>query len=634
MRVSIVSGLFVSLIFSVHQSATADSTTAPAPPTDSIAIRINEIYPNPKDEDDEWIELYNFGSSEIDLSKGWKLKDKATDTEKAYDFSKEPESLIRPGEHLLIERKNSKIELNNSNETVSLIRLDTDEEVVIDSVSYGTAKKGESYSHDGSSFRWSTYLTPGAPNRFEDTSENDPIPSTDPVLPITTPAADDMDIRINELFPNPKEGGEKGEFIELRNLEGVAVNISGFLLRDASKSGKYVLPAGSVIAANGYLAVPRAESGLSLNNTDETVSLFDPSGNPVDSASYGSTKEEASYSHDGSSFRWSRYLTPGAVNRFGDAPSSRKTDIPKKAYKDVPATFSASGSGDRKYFWDFGDGGTSRKQEATHTYEESGEYPGTLTISEGVEETVKTFTVDVEKFPKRKVSIAAVSANPTGDDAESEWISIRNKDRKKIDFLGWSIATGPSRKKVSDHPIRESFVLKPGEERTVTREVASFSLPNENGYVELRQPDGKVLAKTSYAKEGGVKEDEVWRKQDGGVWTWIREKSPNVSDIEPATEPDGLEARKPEPDSLPSSGPETMRPVTLDDLSPEDLSRLEAQAEEKVRRRIFAELLGRVDAPSAEGGAVLGVSDEHGDGYSGTIFRTLNQALIGILSDT
>lgn len=621
-RISLVSGLFVLSVCLVAQ-VSADST--PTPPTDTITVRINEIYPNPKDENAEWIEIYNFGSSEIDLRTGWRLKDKVTSMEKSYDFSKESDSILHPDGYLLIERKDSKIELNNSNEVVSLIRLDGDKAITVDSVSYGITEEEESYSYDGSSFRWSSFLTPEAVNRFED------IPNITPT-PDLAPATGEITIRINELFPNPKEQGDAGEFIELHNIGDTAADISRFVLRDASKSGKYVLPEGSVIAANGYLIVSRAESGLSLNNTDETVFLSDPSGNPVDSASYGSTKEEASYSHDGSSFRWSRYLTPAAPNRFGDAPSSKKTDIPKKAYKDVPTVFSASGSGDRKYFWDFGDGGTSRKQEASHTYEESGEYAGTLTISEGIEETVKTFVVDVEKFPKRKVSIAAVSANPTGDDAESEWISLRNKDKKKVDLLGWSIATGSSKKKLSDHPIRESFVLKPGEERAVTREIAAFSLPNKKGYVELRQPDGKVLAKTSYTKEGGIEENEVWRKQDGGSWTWAHETLPNVPDIEPVAEQTERETEEPAPVTPPSPEPETPRTVTLDDLSPEDLARLEAQAEEKVRRRIFAELLEKEAAPAEEEGTVLGVSDERGGGYSGTIFRTINQALNGILS--
>lgn len=600
-RISIVSGLFVSLIFSVHHPAVAD-----APPDIIISEVQTEGAGGAKD---EFIRLLNDGDGEPVSLSGFKLTKKTvsggTCKEQSLVSAAHFDGSIAAKGTFLISHPGYKdahhADLDYSSSSYYL----TDDTIIL------------LYDADGNLL--DRKEIGDACDIVETVPDTDPAPGPDPM-----PESGDIAVRINELFPNPKEGGEKGEFIELRNLGDAAADISGFVLRDASKSGKYVLPAWSVIAANGYLAVSRAESGLSLNNTDETVSLFDPSGNPVDSASYGTTKEEASYSHDGSSFRWSRYLTPGAVNRFGDAPSSGKTDIPKKAYKDVPATFSASGSGDRKYFWDFGDGGTSRKQEAVHTYEESGEYAGTLTISEGIEESVKTFTVDVEKFPKRKVSIAAVSANPTGDDAESEWISLRNKGKKKIDLLGWSIATGSSGKKVSNHPIRESFVLKPGEERTVTREVAPFSLPNEKGYVELRQPDGKVLTKTSYAKEGGVKENEVWRKQDGGAWTWGWERSPDVPDIEPAAEPDEREAEEP--------GPEMPRAVTLDDLSPEDLARLEAQAEEKVRRRIFAELLEHETAPAAEEGVVLGASDERG-GYSGTIFRTINQALSGMLSD-
>lgn len=644
-RVSIVSGLFVLCILAIHSSASAD-----APPD----IIIGEVQIAGASANDEFIELRNTTDHAIDIA-GWKLrkriqsgtessiKDFSTDTGTRIDIPADGYLLWANSGGSFASLTDVRFTSGTSLTDNNSLALFDENGGFVDAITYGTGHKNPflpSAPFTANPAKHQSLVRD--PDTLSLSLSSAPSPEHDAVVIVTVPEeapdadpipeSGDIAVRINELFPDPKEGGEKGEFIELRNLGDRGADVSGFVLRDASKSGKYVLPEGSVIAANGYLIVSRAESGLSLNNTDETVFLSDPSGNPVDSASYGSTKEEASYSHDGSSFRWSRYLTPAAPNRFGDAPSSKKTDIPKKAYKDVPTVFSASGSGDRKYFWDFGDGGTSRKQEASHTYEESGEYAGTLTISEGIEETVKTFVVDVEKFPKRKVSIAAVSANPTGDDAESEWISLRNKDKKKVDLLGWSIATGSSKKKLSDHPIRESFVLKPGEERAVTREIAAFSLPNKKGYVELRQPDGKVLAKTSYTKEGGIEENEVWRKQDGGSWTWAHETLPNVPDIEPVAEQTERETEEPAPVTPPSPEPETPRTVTLDDLSPEDLARLEAQAEEKVRRRIFAELLEKEAAPAEEEGTVLGVSDERGGGYSGTIFRTINQALNGILS--
>lgn len=616
-HISILSGLFVVFLFPAYPSIAADPTD-----TNFSAIRINELFPNPTNEKDEWIELHNFGSLPIDLDAGWALRDKTT----TYDFSRESDTIIPPGGYKVIRQATSKIELNNTNETVSLIK----EDALVDSISYGTTKEEKSYGYNGSAFEWSDYLTPETANRFGNNQENDQSVSG------PDPTVSDADIRINELFPNPKESGEGSEFIELYNRGDADADLSGFILRDASKTGKYVLPQGSVIASGDYLVVSRAESGLSLNNTDETVSLSDPAGNPIDSAAYETTKEEASYSHDGSSFRWSRYLTPDKENRFGETPETGKTDIPKKAYRDVVTEFSASGGNDRNYFWDFGDGSTSRKQEATHTYEETGEYAGTLTISEGVEETVRSFVVDVEKYPKRKVSIAAISPNPSGDDAEAEWISIRNKDKKKIDLAGWSIATGSGKKKLSNHPIRESFVIRSGEERALGREFSAFSLPNGKGYVELRQPDGKVLTKASYDKAGGVKENEVWRRQDGGSWTWTEEPLPSREDMSAASE----EIDAPSEDAAggsrnPETVPETQempQTITLEDLSPEDRSRLEAEAEERARRQIFAELLDSGNRSETEG-AVLGASDEHGTGYSGTMFRRINQALSGFLSE-
>lgn len=613
-HISIVSGVFVSLTLLIHPSASAEA----APD-----IVINEVQiEGANGAKDEFIRLFNNGGDPVNLS-GFKLTKKAISNETC----KEQSIVSTTHFNGSIEPKGAFLISHPEYKNKHLADLD------YSSSSYYLTDNTAILLYDANGNLLDRKVVGNACDIAAIPSDPESIANQTPPTPDLAPATGEITIRINEIFPNPKEQGDAGEFIELHNIGDTAADISGFVLRDASKTGKYVLPTGTVIAARSYLTVSRAESGLSLNNTDETVSLSDPSGNPVDLASYGTTKEEASYSHDGSSFRWSRYLTPGAPNQFGDAPSDKKTVIPEKAYKNVPATFSASGSDGRKYFWNFGDGDTSRKQEAVHTYEESGTYSGTLTISKGIEETVKAFTVDVGKFPERKVSITALSANPTGDDASSEWISLKNKDKKKIDLLGWSIATGSNKKRLSDHPIRESFVLKPGEERALTREIAAFSLPNGKGHVELRQPDGKVLAKTSYEKERGVKENEVWRKKDGGAWEWILEGAPATPGRKPVTKPIGSEVEEPEVTVAIPPAPETPRTITLDDLSPEDRVRLEAQAEEKVRRRIFAELLDDGAMPEAGKGVVLGASDERRGGYSGTIFRTINQALNGVLSD-
>lgn len=91
------------------------------------------------------------------------------------------------------------------------------------------------------------------------------------------------------------------EFIELLNFDLNQIDLSGWFLKDAL-STRHVFPAGSLIGANEFLVVfgggsPNlsginyqiASTGtLSLNNTAETVSLFNGAGILIDQVVYGS----------------------------------------------------------------------------------------------------------------------------------------------------------------------------------------------------------------------------------------------------------------------------------------------------------------------------------------------------------
>lgn len=631
-RLSRVLNLLVSLALLVPLSISAQVTPN---------IVIHEVQVEGKDAsgksvaNDDFIELRNISRSAISIVK-WKLQKRTSsgsvNTIKVFDetcLSLPPNaSLIwgnKAGAFAMIADYTTAQSIAKTN----VIELLDESGKVHDSLIWGSdGLPGKSLERNSNTLAWSISESPSPSGGGGSCPEPQPEDVPSSPAPIKTPAP----VRINELFPDPKGSDEMGEFIELYNTGATVTSLSEFTLRDASKSGVYVLPPGTVITPHGYLTISNAKSRLSLNNSNETVSLSDPTGNLIDSVSYGTAKEDASYGYDGSTFRWSLFLTPGEPNRFGDAPSPKKTTVPKKTYKNVPATFSVSGSDDQTYQWDFGDGTTSRKREVAHAYEETGTYSGTLTVREGVEETVQAFNVEVGTFPDRKISITALSPNPEGGDPSSEWISLTNKAKKKIDLLGWSIATGSNKKKLSNHPIRESFVLKPGEERALTRDVAAFSLPNEKGTVELRRPDGKTSVKTSYAKEGGVKENEVWRKKNGGGWEWTSEKPPESKRKTSVKKPVEDETENAESAMLTLPTPEIPRMITLDDLSPQDRLRLESEAEAKARQKIFAELVDRNTVSHAEEGSVLGVSDTREGGYSGMMFRTLNQALSEILS--
>ena len=339
-------------------------------------------------------------------------------------------------------------------------------------------------------------------------------------------------IQITELFPNPFQA-QYEEYIELYNGTAEKVDLAGWTLHDASKTGKYTFPVGFLIKAKEYLAIFKKDFKFALNNSgDERVTLFDPSGKEVSKALYDGSKQNLSYNFDGNRWRWSKFLTPGAENILNSEPYGTLKKA-ENIYVNVYADFSIStgdSDGDSvKVVWDFGDGHKSYLLKTRHKYLATGKYLASVKLTDGSEEVLKEFEVEVQKIPHPKVSLISVNANPKGKDSEFETLTVKNNSKKKINLKGWSIATGT--KKLANHPISEKLMLKKKETKEITRQFSSFSLNNKKAKIELRYPDGKVASKIKYDHgKVSIAEDEVYEKGEEG-WNWIEKISNDKSQI-------------------------------------------------------------------------------------------------------
>ena len=152
------------------QTVITQSTPAPtliqtpvsAPPATTIiypaGIIINELLPNPTgpDETDEWIELYNTNTFDVDLS-SWQVQDtKGTPT--TYTISN---TKILSNGFIVLKRPDTKIMLNNDEDGVNLL---TPDKKTISSVSFVTAPLGQSYNKTSGTWQWSSTPTPGNRN--------------------------------------------------------------------------------------------------------------------------------------------------------------------------------------------------------------------------------------------------------------------------------------------------------------------------------------------------------------------------------------------------------------------------------------------------------------------------------------
>lgn len=492
---------------------------------------------------DDFVELYNPGSSSIDIS-NYRLRYKNSSATSPIQSLREipADTCIASNGYYLWANSNgifadiadTKTGTGlSSNYSLALFVPQSVGETIVDSVSWGSG----SHPIDSTAFVFAnnpganqsmvrnlitgdwlaSFSTTPTPTKSVSTT----CPTTPPPIPPPAEVPSTKTIRLSEIFPNPKAKSDTGEFIELYNFGTASTDISGWVLRDATKTGKYTFPSNTIIAETAYLAVTDQAFKLSLNNSNETISLFDNADTLIDSVHYEKTKEDVSLNYTSNGWRGGT-PTPGAVNSLNNLPET-KEKVPKKGYHGVAINFDARGKDSDhdtlKYTWDFGDNHKSYKEKTTHTYEESGTYTVILKTSDGKDDTEETFTIKIESFPRPEVRITSLIPNPAGSDTDNEWIMIENREKKTVNLKGFGIATGW--KKLVNHPIREDFFIGPKAEAKLTRQFSLFTLPNQKGKIELRAPDGKVLQKMKYKLEKSIAENVVYQKKKGQKWQFV-----------------------------------------------------------------------------------------------------------------
>jgi len=256
---------------------------------------------------DEWIELFNPGSTTIDLH-GWRLTDEG-------DLHVSLSGCLAPYGILLLERTSDATiadlaadviyagGLSNDGETLWLLDAGG---AVIDSANgdggawpAGHAGSRRSMERRGAEDRggnWGTF--PGFGGVGHDAAGN-PIGGTPRRpnainLPVPTPTRIPSRVVINEVLIRPHYDWEGtggvttgDEFIELYNAGSLPVRMLGWVLDDVEGGGSKPFTLGdTVLSPHEYLAYFHTRTHLALNDSGDTVRLLDPSGRMVDQVVY------------------------------------------------------------------------------------------------------------------------------------------------------------------------------------------------------------------------------------------------------------------------------------------------------------------------------------------------------------
>ena len=324
-------------------SGTSDSVRSTPGRANSIAtalpafpkVFLNEIQPvntaglaDGFGDPDPWIELFNAGADEVDLS-GLYLTANPSDLA-AWVF---PEGArIGPNQWLLIWADGEPAEsaagelhtnfrLPQTDGVVVLSRMQLGAPAALDYIKYENQPAGlalGSYPDGQPQERGLFHIpTPGSANN---------------------PAAPEVQVTINEWAAansgsllDPADG-DADDWFELHNGGASLADLSGFTLTDdALQPGKFVLPNGVVIPAGGYLLIwADEETGQSTNgqlhasfklaNDGESIGLFAPNGNRVDLVQFGPQSNNVSQGRfpDGQAepYVFMQVPTPGSANQF------------------------------------------------------------------------------------------------------------------------------------------------------------------------------------------------------------------------------------------------------------------------------------------------------------------------------
>lgn len=221
-----------------------------APVDPKTVVKINEVESN-GDKVADWVELTNTGSSTVDVS-GWKILDNDP-AHVATPVVVPAGTTIAPGAYYAIYTEiNQTPGFGLGGDDSATLYL-PDGTTQVDSYAW-TAHAATTYGrcpNGTGDFKTTTTSTRGAPNACSP-------------------------VRINEIESND---GTNSDWVELINISGAPVDISGWTLKDSADAGAYTFATGTTVPANGYKVVEAGSGGFGFSlDAGDSVRLFGADG--------------------------------------------------------------------------------------------------------------------------------------------------------------------------------------------------------------------------------------------------------------------------------------------------------------------------------------------------------------------
>jgi len=286
-----------------------NNVTAPLP--EFPLLWINELMPSNATvladnagEFDPWIELFNAGTTAIDLT-GCHL---SNDPSNLRQWAFPADSKIGPGERLLVwadaqpeqtdgPNLHAAFRLDGAAGTVVLTWHYLGRSIVLDAISYAHVAPDGSYGS----------YPDGAPHARRLFHNPTPASPNSPAWPPLLVTINEWMAANTRTFADPADG-DLDDWFELYNAGTHPANLGAYTLTDnLDNPAKFSIPAGTIIPPGGFLLVWADEEtdqnaagqdlhvNFKLAQAGEQITLFDPDGSPVDSVSFGPLSNDVSF---------------------------------------------------------------------------------------------------------------------------------------------------------------------------------------------------------------------------------------------------------------------------------------------------------------------------------------------------
>ena len=344
-------------------------------------VVINEVESDCEDIVTDWVEIYNAGSSDVDIS-GWYLYDNDP-VGHAADITPVTEGIVlAPGEFYTFEINKDFTFGFGKNDKVTIFNKDG---VVVDEFEY-TGHAAGVYAR-----------IPDGTGDFVDFAT-----STKGKLNIVT-----NPVVINEVQSKDPNGG--ADWIELANPTNADIDISGIVIKDNDDAHVYTIPESTIIPANGFLVIDENTLGFGFGKGD-SVRLYE--GDMLIGSTTWSEHTNPTWGLypdvNGTEYRNTKEETPGAINKFDGVPEI--INWPGKeetVIYDQNSTFLEDSSG-----LDFYNGQLYAVDNGT----------GKFWILDVAEDGTMTFAKDFENG--KRVRFQKDAENPTAAGPDAEGISV------------------------------------------------------------------------------------------------------------------------------------------------------------------------------------------------------------------